>query len=202
MIKVKSIFSALLVFLLISSVTLAESPYGSMSVYYNNKLLPGKEVAKPNLKIGEPFCIKTSLTVNQKSDVYVSLSCMEKSSFEIIDGPTLVMGDYSNANILETNSTIDYEWVVKPTERWAGGSLPLDIYYEIYDHGSPEPLVNGGFTVAYCTISNEYYEGEAPTPEESQTSETESSPTSASTPAFKFVGAISVLALAFALLRR
>ncbi len=84
----------------------------------------------------------------------------------------------------------------------AGGSLPLDIYYEIYDHGSPEPLIKGGFTVAYCTISNEHYEGEIPTSEEPQVSETESSPTSASTPAFTLAGAISVLALAFALFRR
>ncbi|WP_048143255.1 sarcinarray family MAST domain-containing protein [Methanosarcina horonobensis] len=200
--KVKLIFSALLIFLLMSIVTLAESQYGSMDVYYNNKLLPGTEVAKPALKIGEPFNIKISLTVNQKSDVYASLSCMEKSSFEIIDGPTVRIGDYSKANILETNSTIEYEWTVKPTDKWAGGSLPLDIYYEIYDHGSPEPLIKGGFTVAYCTISNEHYEGEIPTSEEPQVSETESSPTSASTPAFTLAGAISVLALAFALFRR
>lgn len=202
MIKVKLIFSALLVFLLTSSVTLAESQYGSMDVYYNNDLLPGTEVAKPTLKIGEPFSIKISLTVNQKSDVYASLSCMEKSSFEIIDGPTVRIGDYSKANILEANSTIEYEWMVKPTERWAGGSLPLDIYYEIYDHGSPEPLVKGGFTVAYPYISNEYYKGEIPTSEEQPVSETEPSSTAASTPAFTLAGAISVLAVAFALFRR
>ncbi|WP_048130496.1 sarcinarray family MAST domain-containing protein [Methanosarcina sp. WH1] len=200
--KVKLIFSALLVFLLTSSVTLAESQYGSMDVYYNNKLLPGTEVAKPTLKIGEPFSIKISLTVNQKSDVYASLSCMEKSSFEIIDGPTVRIGDYSKANILEANSTIEYEWMVKPTERWAEGSLPLDIYYEIYDHGSPEPLVKGGFTVVYPYISNEHYEGEIPTSEEHPVSETEPSSTSASTPAFTLLGAISVLTLAFALFRR
>nr|WP_048185762.1 sarcinarray family MAST domain-containing protein [Methanosarcina siciliae] len=198
--KVKLIFSALLIFLLTSSVTLAESQYGSMDVYYNNKLLPGNEVAKPVLKIGEPFNIKISLTVNQKSDVYASLSCMEKSSFEIIDGPTLRIGDYSKANILEANSTIEYEWLVKPTERWAGGSLPLDIYYEIYEHGSPEPLVDGGFTVAYCTISNEYYEGEPPTSEEQPVSETEPSSTSASAHAFSL--AASILALMLVSLRQ
>lgn len=197
MIKLKLIFSALLVFLLTSSVTMAGSPYGSMDVYYNNNILPGAEVAKPTLKIGEPFNIKISLTVNQKSDVYASLSCMDKSSFEIIDGPTLRIGDYSKANILETNSTIEYEWMVKPTERWAGGSIPLDIYYEIYDHGSPEPLVKGGFTVAYCTISNEQYAGEIPTSENRPTSGTEPSSTLASTPAFSLLAAVLALVLVF-----
>ncbi|WP_332882045.1 sarcinarray family MAST domain-containing protein [Methanosarcina horonobensis] len=71
MIKVKLIFSALLIFLLMSIVTLAESQYGSMDVYYNNKLLPGTEVAKPALKIGEPFNIKISLTVNQKKAMFM-----------------------------------------------------------------------------------------------------------------------------------
>jgi MAST domain-containing protein len=93
---------------------------------------------------------------------------------------------------------------VKPTERWKGGSLPLDIYYTILAHGDSEPLINGGFTVAYCTITNEYYEGEAPNSEEKPVSEKEPSPasTSVSTPAFTLASAISVFALAFALFRR
>jgi len=202
MIKFKLIASLLLVFLLMPNLAFAESKYGSMDVYYNEKLLPGKEVAKPTLDIGEPFKVKVNLTVYQKSDVYVSLSCMEKSSFEIVDGPTLKIEDYSNCDILEANSFKEYEWIVKPTERWKGGSMPLDIYYTILAHGDSEPLAEGGFTVAYCTISNEYYEGEIPTSENHPVSETEPSSTSASTPAFTLAGAISVLALAFALFRR
>ena len=44
-----------------------------MGVYYNDKILPGNETAKPILKIGEPFNVGINLTVYQ-SDVYVSLS--------------------------------------------------------------------------------------------------------------------------------
>jgi MAST domain-containing protein len=190
------------IFLLLTNIASASSPYGSIDVYYNDKLLPGKEVAKPTLDIREPFRVKVNLTVYQKSDVYVSLSCMEKSSFEIVDGPTLKIEDYSKGEVLEANSSKEYEWTVKSTERWAGGSLPLDIYYAIYDHGSPEPLVEGGFTVAYPYISNEHYEGEIPTSEEQPVLQTEPSSTFASTPAFTLAGAISVLALAFALYRR
>lgn len=202
MIKLKLIASLFLVFLLMPNITFAESNYGSMDVYYNEKLLPGKEIAKPILDIGEPFKVKINLTVYQKSDVYVSLSCMEKSSFDIIDGPTLKIEDYSKGDILEANSSKEYEWIIKPTERWKGGSIPLDIYYTILAHGDSEPLVEGGFTVAYCTISNEHYEDEPSTPEEKPVSETESSPSSSSTPAFTLAGAISVFALAFALFRR
>jgi MAST domain-containing protein len=202
MIKLKITTSLFLVFLLIPNLAFAESQYGSMDVYYNEKLLPGKEVAKPILDIGETFKVKVNLTVYQKSDVYISLSCMEKSSFEIINGPTLKIEDYSKGDILEANSSKEYEWIVKPTERWKGGSIPLDIYYTILAHGDSEPLAEGGFTVAYCTISNEYYKGEIPTSEEQPASETEPSSTSASAPAFSLVSAISVLALSFALFRR
>lgn len=103
---------------------------------------------------------------------------------------------------MEENSTILYEWTVAPTDKWAGGSIPIDIVYQINDFKTGDILVNGGFTVAYCTISNEYYKGEIPTSEKQPVSETESSPTPASTPAFTLVGAISVLALSFALFRR
>lgn len=204
MIKLKWIFSLFIISLFTPYLAIAESPYGSMDVYFNEKILPGKEMAKPSLKVGEPFKVKINLTVSQKSDVCVSLSCAEKNSFEIINGPTLRIEEYSKVDVLEANSSKEYEWTVKPTERWKGGSLPLDIYYTIIAHGDSEPLVNGGFTVAYCTISNEYYEGEAPDSQEKPVSETKSSPTSTSpsTPAFTFVGAISFFALAFALIRR
>ncbi|MGB9939190.1 sarcinarray family MAST domain-containing protein [Methanosarcina sp.] len=199
--KVKWICPLFIILLLIPSITLAESPYGSMDVYYNDKLLPGKETAKPTLKIEEPFKVKINLTVYQKSDVYVSLSCMEKDSFKIINGPTSRIEEYSKPDVLEANSSKEYEWIVEPTERWRGGSLPLDIYYTILAHGDSEPLVNSGFTVAYCTISNEYYEGEAPVSENQPTagqpaSENSSAP-AASAPAFSLLTAIVGLAFVF-----
>jgi MAST domain-containing protein len=203
--KIRWICSLVIFLLLIPSTTFAESPYGSIDVYYNDKLLPGKETAKPTLKIEEPFKVKINLTVYQKSDVYVSLSCMEKNSFKIIKGPTSRIEEYSKPDILEANSSKEYEWTVEPTEKWRGGSLPLDIYYTILAHGESEPLVNSGFTVAYCTISNEHYEGETPTSEQPESenqptpvqpaSENSSSPASA--PAFGLVTTIMALMLVF-----
>ena len=105
--------------------------------------------------------------------------------------------------IIEENSTEIFEWTVKPTEKWAGGSIPIDFVYQVDELGTGgKTLVNSEFTVAYCTISNEHYEGEAPISEEQPVPKTEPSSTSASTPAFTFVGAISVIAFVFALFRR
>ena len=196
------LLSLLIVLVLIPSISTASSQYGKMDVYYNGKLLPGEEVAKPVLKVGEPFSVGVNLTVNQKCYVSVMLSEIGDNDFHIVSGPTSKMKDYGT-EVLDKDSSIMYEWTVKATDNWAGGSLPINLVYQINDFDTGDILVKGKFTVAYCTISNEYYEGsETPTPEEQPVSETESSPTAASTPAFTLAGAISVLALAFVLFRR
>ena len=191
-----------IIFLFLIGTASASSQYGSIDVYYNDKILPGKEIAKPVLKIGEPFKVRFDFTVNQKCYVAVKLSELGKDNFVIIDGPTLKMEEYYRT-IMEENSTEVFEWTVKPTEKWAGGSMPLDFVYQVNELGAGgEILVKGEFTAAYCIISNEHYEGKIPTSEERPISETESSPTSASTPAFTLAGAISILVLAFAIFRR
>lgn len=199
--KIRFILIGIFCMVLLAENVAAENPYGKIytyDVYYNDKLLPDTDVAKPVLKIGEPFTVGINITVYQKSDVYVSLSCMEENSFVIINGPTLRIGRYSDGDVLEANSSKEYEWTVKPTERWVDGTLPLDIYYTILAHGNPKPLVNSGFTVAYPYISNEHYKSEAPTPKDQKVSETEL-PTSKSTslPGFSIVAAITALALVF-----
>jgi MAST domain-containing protein len=191
-----------IMFLFLIGTASASSQYGSIDVYYNDKILPGKEIAKPVLKIGEPFKVRFDFTVNQKCYVSVKLSELGKDNFVIIDGPTSRMEEYYG-KIMEENSTEVFEWTVKPTENWAGGSIPIDFVYQVDELGAGgKTLVNGEFTAAYCTISNEYYEGEIPISEEQPVSETEPSSTSASAPAFSLVSAISVIALAFALFRR
>lgn len=195
------LFGIFCMMILLTESVSAGSPYGKMDVYYNGDILPGKEIAKPVLKIGEPFTVGINLTVYQKSEVSVELSEIGEGYFKIVNGPTSKMNVY-RADIMEENSTILYEWTVIPTEKWAGGSIPIDIVYQINDFETGKILINSGFTAAYCTISNEYYEGETPTSEEQPVPETESSPTSASTPAFTLASAISVLALVFALFRR
>ncbi|MGE4495935.1 MAG: sarcinarray family MAST domain-containing protein [Methanosarcina sp.] len=201
-VKCLILMSILLLTATVNSAT-ASNPYGEVytyDVYYNDKLLPDVEVAKPLLKIGEPFNIKINMTVYHEYKVSGQMSEIGSGNFEVIEGPSQ-MNRYSSV-YLKPNESHIFEWTVKPTDGWAGGSLPINFHYSIVEKGNPEPIVNSEFTVAYCTISNEHYEGKIPTSEESSVSETESLPTSASTPAFTLAGTISILVLAFAIFRR
>jgi MAST domain-containing protein len=198
------LIGSLIGLILISHVAIASSPYGKMDVYYNDKLLPGKEVAKPVLKIGEPFNVGINLTVYQKCYFSVMLSEIGNNDFEIITGSTSKMKDYET-EILDENFTKMYEWTVRPTGNWAGGSIPINLVYQINDFETGESLVEGKFTIAYCTISNEHYQGETPTSEQPKSenqstskkpaSENSSSPASA--PAFSLITAILALVLVF-----
>jgi MAST domain-containing protein len=200
-VKIRYLSIAMVVGILFLPITaIATSSYGEMDVYFNDKILLGEEVVKPTLKINEPFKIKINMTVYQEYKVSGKLTSLGEGYFEVIDGPS-EMDQYSRI-VLKANKSHVFEWTVIPTDKWAGGSMPINFHYSMVEKNNPEPVVNSEFTVAYCTISNEHYEGEIPTSEEQPVSESEPPSTSASTPTFTLAGAISVLALAFALYRR
>ncbi|AKB56820.1 sarcinarray family MAST domain-containing protein [Methanosarcina barkeri] len=208
--RIKIILLGLFTFLILfPSISLASSPYGEMKVYYNEKLLPGSETAKPTLKIGEPFKVSINLTVYQKSEVSVMLSEIGDGDFLILEGFTNKMNRYGS-KVMEKNSSETFEWTVKPTNNWAGGSLPVNLVYQINDFETGDILVNSGFTIAYPYISNEYYQGETPTSEQTETENqptskkpaSENSPSPASAPAFSLITAISALVLVFLRLSR
>jgi sarcinarray family protein len=98
--RVKLILIVVFCIALLTETVAADSPYGKMEVYYNNKLLPGSEVAKPILKIGEPFTVGINLTVSQKSEVSVELSEIGDGYFKIINGSTSKMNTY-RADVVE-----------------------------------------------------------------------------------------------------
>ncbi|AKB44625.1 sarcinarray family MAST domain-containing protein [Methanosarcina vacuolata] len=186
----------------------ASSQYGSIDVYYNDKILPGKEVAKPTLKIGEPFKVKVDMTLNQTSTLFVQVCSLGGNFFEVVDGPS----EFEKTKYIKSLDPGKYtfEWTIVPTDEWAGGSIPLNFWYQINLPGEDEPAIKGEFTIAYCTISNGHYEGETPTSEQSESENqptskkpaSENSPSSASAPAFKLVTAISALVLVFLRLSR
>jgi MAST domain-containing protein len=198
-----SIVMVIGIFFLPSTAT-ATSSYGKIDAYFNENILLGKEIAKSLLKINEPFNIKIQMTVYQECKVSGKLTELGEGYFKVIDGPSK-MNQYSDI-ILKANESHIYEWTVVPTDKWAGGSIPINFHYSIVEKGNLEPVINSEFTVAYCTISNEHYKGETPTSKEQPVSATEpssvSASASASTPAFTLIDAISVLSLVFALFRR
>jgi len=202
----KSILYSGLIFLLLSSVVSASSQYGSIDVYYNDKILPGEEVAKPILKIGEPFKVKVEMKLNQTSTLFIQVCSLGGNYFKVINGPS----EFEKTKYLQSLDPGKYtfEWTIVPTDEWAGGTIPLNFWYQINLPEEDEPAVTGEFTVAYCTISNEYYEEKNPELKKQQVTEVEtpaeikSSSPSVSSPAFTLVGSIFTTALVFALSRK
>jgi len=198
-VNLKSVIWFGFILLLLVGNASASSQYGSIDVYYNDKILPGKEVAKPTLKIGEPFKVKVDMTLNQTSTLFVQVCSLGGNFFEVVDGPS----EFEKTKYIKSLDPGKYtfEWTIVPTDEWAGGSIPLNFWYQINLPGEDEPAIKGEFTIAYCTISNGHYEGETPTYEQS---ESENQPTSkkpasenssSSAPAFSLVTAISALVL-------
>ena len=185
--------------IIFSGLASAESQYGKIDVYYNGKIFPGTEVAKPTLKIDEPFKVGIDMTVYQKCEVSVMLSELGKNNFVVLNGPTTKMDVYTG-NVMEKNSTKIYEWTVAPTDNWAGGSLPINFVYQINDFETGSILVNSEFTIAYPYISTEHYEGDTTptttTDPESPTSTDD--PTTPSTPAFTLLAASLAIVIAAA----
>ncbi len=178
----------------------ASSPYGSIDVYYNDKILPGDEVAKPVIKIDEPFKIKIAMKLNQTSRVFIEIDSIgSESPYKVIDGPCK-FAEKKHFESLDPG-IYTFEWILTPTEGWADWSMPVNFWYQIHEKGEDEPAVKGEFTVAYPHISNEHYEGETPVSEAQSTLEQpaseNSSASAASAPAFSLVTGIMALALVF-----
>ncbi|MDD3042857.1 MAG: sarcinarray family MAST domain-containing protein [Methanosarcinaceae archaeon] len=188
-------FGIIISILVLQNIATADSSYGNIDVYFNDQILPGKDIAKPYLKIGEPFSVKINMTVYQEYKVSGKLTELAIGNFEVIEGPSK-MDQYSRV-ILKPNESHIFEWVVKPTDGWAGGSIPINFHYSLVEKGNPEPVLNSEFTVAYCTISTEYYKEKIPS---SATSPSETLPSSNSTssesiPAFTILAAVFTLTL-------
>jgi len=192
--KFRYILVLSIVILLLPNVALAYNPYGEIytyEVYYNGKLLPGTEVAKPTLKIGELFSVAVEMKMYQECKLYIELTVIDKTHFEFIDGPADI--DRLTSHIFKTNETHTFEWTLKPTDVWAGGTVPVDIHYEIFVIDQYDPLVNSGFTIAYPYISTEYYEGDSTTTNPDSPTSTESPN---SIPAFTLITTALAIALA------
>jgi MAST domain-containing protein len=171
----------------------SESSNLNIDVYYNDQLYPGALTPKPLLKIGEPFTLRFEVTCYKKNFLSVELTSIGDNDFDIIDGPTSNLGDYIDETT-EANETRVYEWTVAPNEEWAGGSAPINFYYQMTDLDTAKTITNGKFTAAYVTISEEYYDGPESTTESTSNPEDESS--SPSTPAFTVLCAVFAFVVA------
>jgi len=191
--NMKNIFLILIfvsILLIPCAIVSAASPYAKIDVYYNGILYSGDDTPKPFLKIGEPFTLRFDVTSFQRCYLSVELWSIDSQDFVIIDGPTLEL-EKGIHSIIEKNETKTYEWTVAPTENWAGGSIPINFYYQFTDLDTVETITKGEFTAAYITVSEEYYDG---APAEVSTETTTEDPAKA--PGFMLPLAIGMLLLA------
>ncbi|MDY0387534.1 MAG: sarcinarray family protein, partial [Methanolobus sp.] len=73
---------------------------------------------------------------------------------------------------------------------WAGGSAPINFYYQMTDLDTAKTITSGKFTAAYVTISEEYYDGpEIPLDDSGNSS-------SSTTPAFTALAVVFSLVVA------
>lgn len=168
----------------------SESSNLKIDVYYNDQLYPGASTPKPLLKIGEPFTLRFEVTCYKRNFLSAQLLSIGNDDFDIIEGPTSKLGT-GTRGIIESNETRIFEWTVAPNEEWAGGSAPIDFYYQMTDLDTAKTITSGEFTAAYVTISEEYYDG-SETPA-TPTGDSDSQSSSPATPAFTALCAVFAL---------
>ena len=187
----KKVILAFVLFICITSTaSAAYNPYGEIytyEAYYNGQILE-MEPAKPVLKIGEPFTVKVEMTLNQPSMLFVMIGSMRKGNpYEVIEGPS-EFEETKHFEYLDAG-TYTFEWTLKTTEEWAGGTMPVNFWYQINNAGEDEPIVNSEFTAVLPYISTEYYEAPEPTPTDHPETDTNQ------TPAFTLPAALLAIAL-------
>jgi sarcinarray family protein len=188
-----SVICLLFLLVLFSAPASSESSNLNIDVYYNDQLYPGASTPKPLLKIGEPFTLRFEVTCYKKNYLSAKLVSIGNNDFDILEGPTSSLGSGTRETI-EANETRIFEWTVAPNEEWAGGSAPIDFFYQMTDLETKKVITKGRFTSAYVTISEEYYEG--PESTENLTSNSESESSSPTTPAFTALCAVFALVVA------
>jgi len=182
--------------IMLSGMASAKSQYFRFDgIYYNDEQLMGK-AAKPTLKIGEPFTVKIEMTLNQPSVLFIRIGSLGDNMYEVIEGPS----EFKRTKYFKLidEGTHTFEWTLKPTDKWAGGTLPVNFGYQINMPGEDEPVVNSEFTIAVPYITTEYYEGDTTPPTTTTPESPASTETPNSTPAFTLLAASLAIVIAAA----
>lgn len=148
----------LLISLLLVQVGSASESYVKADIYFNDQLCSGK-VPKPLVLIGEPFTIRANITADQYCKVYARLLDpgvrQGIESFTVIKGPSNM--SVSAEHIFQKGETYCFEWTLEATKRWAGGTMPITLYYSVVLPGGTSIVAHDELTVAVVSISDEQY---------------------------------------------
>jgi len=193
---VKIIILLYLMIYLTCNVSAFENEFTNGSVYFNEKQCT---VYDAELKVGEPVTIKAVVYLKKNVDVSTAITASGfgfknvDQPFEVIKGPSEFT---ENAREFGHNAgeTVTFEWIVQPTDKAAGWTIPLNIAFKFYDRDEKEgyPLE---FTAANIMVHDEHYSGPAPTRTTTDPSSTDQSPSQGS-PGFGVVSALLGILLA------
>jgi len=170
------------------NVSAFENEFANGSVYFNEKKCT---VYDAELKVGEPATIKAVVYLKKNVDVSTAITASGfgfkniDQPFEVIKGPSEFT---ENAREFghNTGETVTFEWIVQPTDKAAGWTIPLNIAFKFYDRDEKEgyPME---FTAANIMVHEEHYSGPAPRTAAAPSSTDQ--PPSQGSPGFGFVGA-------------
>ena len=177
------------------NVSAVENDLVEYEVYYNGRVTT---VYDAELNVGEPATIKAVVYLKKNVDVSTAITASGfgfknvDQPFEVIRGPSEFT---ENAREFGHNAgeTVTFEWIVQPTDKAAGWTIPLNIAFKFYDRdekvGYPFE-----FTAANIVIHDEQYSGPTPTRTAADPSSTDQPPSQGS-PGFGVAGALLGIAL-------
>ena len=192
---VKKIMLLFVLIYLTCNVSAFENELANGSVYFNDKKCT---VYDAELKVGEPATIKAVVYLKKNVDVSTGITASGfgyknvDQPFEVIEGPsefTRTAREFDH----NAGETVTFEWIVQPTDKAAGWTIPLNIDFTFYDRDEKE-YENPYFTVAHIMVHDEHYSGPAPTRTTTDPSSTDKPPSQGS-PGFRVAGALLGIAL-------
>ena len=192
---VKKIMLLFVLIYLTCNVSAFENEFANGSVYFNDKKCT---VYDAELKVGEPATIKAVIYLKKNVDVSTGITASGfgfeniDQPFEVVEGPSKFT-DTAREFGHNAGETVSFEWIVRPTDKAAGWTIPLNIDFTFYDRDEKEgyPIV---FTAANIEVHDEQYSGPAPTRTTTDPSSTDQPPSQGS-PGFGVAGALLGIAL-------
>ncbi len=177
------------------NVSAVENDLVEYEVYYNGRVTT---VYDAELKVGEPATIKAVVYLKKNVDVSTAITATGfgfkniDQPFEVIKGPsefTEVAREFDH----NAGETVTFEWVVQPTDKAAGWTIPLNIAFTFYNRDEKEGYPFS-FTAANIRVHDEHYSGPAPTRTTIDPSSTDQPPFQGS-PGFGVAGTLLGIAL-------
>ena len=146
------------------NVSAGENDLVEYEVYYNGEVTT---VYDAELKVGEPATIKAVVYLKKNVDVSTAITASGwgfknvDQPFEVIKGPsefTEIAREFNHS----AGETVTFEWIVEPTDKAAGWTIPLNIEFKFYDRDEKEgyPMA---FTAASIMVPDEHYSIYGPT---------------------------------------